>query len=216
MEKRRIAAALCLPCGAIFLAALLLVQPPPAQATIITATICSGPLATTDFTCTAPGNVVVDSGIRNNFVPLQLGNTYSISPFAFSDAFMTFSGTIMTTDILGRYIYSWASGVATAGALGVGDTMDVTISQNYVTVPGLWGFSEFDNGTCNGNAIAAGSTSLVQGAVTSLGATNLLPVLGAAGDCRAAPFALGAGPFPQAPRANNQYDCRGAILIRFG
>jgi hypothetical protein len=98
----------------------------------------------------------------------------------------------VAADSGGQYIYSWGTGVATDFApLGTGLYLDVTISQNYITVPGLWGFSELNVGTCNATAALNASTSLVQGSVNGA----LLPVLGQVGDCAIAPFAYGSGPF---------------------
>jgi hypothetical protein len=167
------------------LVALFVAQPNQAKATTVAAVICTG----AEFPC-LPADVV-DSGIRANGVGLLGPNRYAILPFSFSDALMSFNGTVAVADSAGKFIYSWGTGTATAGGLGIGLYLDVGITQNYVTAPGGWGISEMNVGTCNATAAANASTSLLQGAVNGVA----LPVLGAIGDCAIAPFAYGAGPF---------------------
>jgi hypothetical protein len=168
--------------------------PTSAHAGVVTATLCTG----ADFFCNAPGDTVVDSGIRSNGVGLLGVNRFAIQPFAFADARLNFTGTVVVADRGGQFIYSWGTGVATAfdpllnGASGgIGLFLDITISQNYLTVPGVGAFAELNAGTCNATASANASTSLVQGVVNGV----TLPVLGGVGDCAIAPFAFGSGPF---------------------
>jgi hypothetical protein len=173
---------------AIALLAAICMLAKPAKAVVVTAVICNN----ADFFCNQPGDVVVDSGIRSNGVGVLGANRYTILPFVFNDFRMNFTGTIVAADSGGRFIYSWGTGVATDFApFGTGLFLDVTISQNYITVPGPAAFSELNVGDCNAVARVNASTSLVQGAVNG----GLLPVLGGVGDCAAAPFVLGAGPF---------------------
>ena len=184
----------CLSAGALLAAICML--PIGANAVVVTAAICNN----ADFLCNQPGDVVLDSGIRANGVGILGANRYSILPFLFNDALMNFTGNVVVADSGGQYIYSWGTGTATAfdpllnGASGgIGFFLDVTISQNYITVPGLWGFSEMNVGNCNATASLNGSTSLVQGVVNGAA----LPVLGVVGDCAGAPFAFGSGPWLQ-------------------
>ena len=173
---------------AIALLSAICMLPKPANAVVVTAVICNNP----DFFCNQAGDVVLDSGIRGNGVGVLGANRYTILPFVFNDFRMNFSGTIVAADSAGKYIYSWGTGTATDfDPFGTGLYLDVTISQNYITAPGLWGFSELNVGTCNATAAVNASTSLVQGAVNGA----LLPVLGQIGDCAIAPFAYGAGPY---------------------
>jgi hypothetical protein len=170
--------------GTVFV--LSLACTPRAGAITIAAQLCNG----ADFFCNAGGDVIIDSGIRTNGVGILPGNTRSILGFTFTDALVTFSGTMVSADSAGKFIYLWGSGAATAQAGAAGDYLDVAISQTYVTTPGFWNWSEIDVGTCDANAKAAASTSLVQGIVNG----TTLPVLGNNGDCAAAPFSFGAGP----------------------
>jgi hypothetical protein len=180
--------------GGILLGSFLIAMPKPAHGAVVTAVLCTG----ADFFCNQPGDVVVDSGIRSNGINVLASNTFSVMNFNFNDPLVNFNGRVVVADRAGQFIYSWGTGTATAfdpllnGASGgIGLFLDVTISQNYLTVPGLWGFKEINVGNCNLPAALNGSTSLVQGAVNS----SLMPVLGAVGDCAVAPFAFGAGPF---------------------
>jgi hypothetical protein len=160
-------------------------QPQPAHAEVVTATICT----VAQFIC--PAVDVVATGARSNGVNVLSANRYAILPFSFTSPLIDFSGEVLVADVAGKYITSWGEGTASSGALGLGDYLDVTISQNYVTAPGPWSFDELNSGTCNGNASLAASTSLVEGTVNGAG----LPVLGAIGDCAIAPFVYGAGPY---------------------
>ena len=167
---------------------LALIHPRPAKAITIAAQLCTG----ADFLCNQAGDVIVDSGVRTNFVGLLGANTRSILPFLFTDALVTFNGTIVAADRAATFIYLWGTGTATANVAAAGLYFDIAVGQNYITQPGLWGFSEINRGTCNANASAAASTSLMQGIVNG----GALPVIGAIGDCAIAPFGYGAGPFP--------------------
>jgi hypothetical protein len=66
--------------------------------------------------------------------------------------------------------------------------LDVAVSQNYVTAPGVWSFGELNVGSCNAAAGAAGSTSTV------LGLVNGAPMAPLTGLCPG-PFAVGSGPY---------------------
>jgi len=168
----------------VFAGALALVQ--SAKATTVTAVICNN----ADFLCNQPGDVVIDSGIRTDLVGLLGASQYTLLPFNFADALMSFSGTVVAADAGAKFIYLWGTGTASTVAAPAGDYLDVTITQSYLTVPGPWGFSEIDVGTCNAVAQANASTSEMVGVVNGAA----LPVLGAAGDCANAPFAFAAGP----------------------
>ncbi|MEP6962162.1 MAG: hypothetical protein ABI995_08790, partial [Acidobacteriota bacterium] len=167
--------------GAALLAAMVAVCPQPARAATITAVLCVGP----EFPC-LPGNTL-DSGIRTDGVGLLGTNRYSLLPFLFDDASVNFTGTMMGLDSQGKYIYLWGGGVGTS-KLGIGPLwLDVQLSQTYVTVPGNWSFSEFNNGSCNAAATAAGDNVLATMAIN--GATPL-PVMN--GVC--SPFSVAGGP----------------------
>ena len=181
------------------LVALILAQPQPAHAVAVGAAVCTINV----YPC--PAGFVVDSGIRAAGPAVLPFNSFAYLPFTFTDAVMTFSGAVLVVDRrVGNVnaIYSWGTGAASDNfGNGVGGYLDIAITQTYQTLPGLWGFSEINIGTCNAGgvlssnvngAIGPGSASgsSVQGVVNGAG----LPVLNAS--CGGAlPWALGAGPF---------------------
>jgi PEP-CTERM motif len=167
--------------GALLLAAICLVQPQRAQASLATAVLCSG----AEFPC-LPADTL-DSGFRTNNVGVLLANRYTLLPFVFDDAFASFSGNMLAVDSQGKFVYLWGGGVATNKFGSTKLWLDVQLSQSYTTVAGNWGFSEFNSGGCNAAATGAGDTVLATSAIN--GATPL-PVLN--GVC--SPFNVSGGP----------------------
>jgi hypothetical protein len=156
-------------------------QPRPAQAIAVSAVECS----VVAFPC--PIANIIDSGIRSNGVGLLGANRFTVLPFAFGNASVTFSGTLLATDILGSNVYIWGGGAATYIGGAGNFYLDVQISQNYVTAGGIGQFSEFNIGNCTANTVGTAS-----GVAATLGVNgSFLPVLGSAGpifggDCLAA------------------------------
>jgi hypothetical protein len=103
-----------------------------------------------------------------------LADRYTLLPFVFDDASVNFTGTMLAVDSQGKFVYLWGGGVGT-NKLGVGPLwLDVQLSQNYVTAPGVWSLSEFNSGSCSAAATAAGDNILATVAIN--GATPL-PVM---------------------------------------
>jgi hypothetical protein len=184
---------LLLPLALLGLA--LVVQPKPAQAIVVTAVECTVVV----FPC--PAANVVDAGFRANGVGVLGVNNFTILSFLFFNADVTFNGTLLATDTPGG-IYLWGGGAATnVGAANF--YLDVQISQNYVSLPGVQPFSEFNIGNCTNNTLLTTS-----GVAATLGVNGaFMPVLGSAGpgfggDCLAGGgpggqtgFTQAAGPF---------------------
>jgi PEP-CTERM motif-containing protein len=155
-----------LPFGALFLGALFVAQPQPTHAATVVAALC----AVQQYPCL--GGNILDSGVRTNFVGGLGANRFTIMPFSFADAAVSFTGTTMATDVAGKWIYLWATGTAT-DILGGALTLDVAFQQtNYLTVPGLWGFNDMVIGGCAGGT-AANSGAVAQGAVNATGLSIL-------------------------------------------
>lgn len=188
---------LSIPLGILIFTAVT-VQPKPAQAVTVGAAVCTVNI----YPC--PVGFILDSGIRVAGPAVLPFNSFAILPFTFTDARMTFTGTVATVDRrVGAVnaVYSWGTGVATDNnGNGVGGYLDIGITQSYQTLPGFWGFSEINIGQCNAGGVlnsniagpigpGSASGSLVEGVVNGAG----LPTL--AGSCGATPWALGAGPF---------------------
>jgi hypothetical protein len=163
------------------------VQPPMATATSIGATVC----AVSTFPC--PPLFIVDTGARTNGVGLIGPNRYALLPFFFSDGAATFAGNVLVTDIAGRYVYMDVSGIANNN-FASGFWLDVAVTQNYITRPGVWGFSEANIGFANGLAILGGLNGT--GVADQLAVNGfLLPPLGYYGDTTLGAWAFTAGPF---------------------
>jgi hypothetical protein len=99
------------------------------------------------------------------------GNQFSILNYNFGNAAVTYSGTVMGTDIAGRWIYLWGSGTVTdvaGGAL----TLDVAFQQNYLTVAGGAVFNDMIVGGCGG-AVGLNSGAIGQGIVNGTGLSVL-------------------------------------------
>lgn len=177
----------------------LVSHPQAAHATLVTAVECSVNI----FPCPAP--FVIDAGLRANGVGLLGPNQFAVLPFVFGNGDVTFTGTILTVDLFGTNVYVWGGGVATNLAAPVGGFyLDVQISENYVTAPGVSPFSEFNVGNCSNNTLGTAS-----GVAATLGVNGaFMPVMGNFGDCVAGggpggltgfnfnggPFAFGIGP----------------------
>lgn len=166
---------------------LIGIQPPVVTATTIGATVCSVSI----FPC--PPLFTVDSGARTNGVGILGPNRYALLPFLFTDGAATFIGNVLVTDIAGRYVYMDVSGIA-RNNFASGFWLDVAVTQNYVTRPGVWGFSEANIGFANGLAILGGLNGT--GVADQLAVNGfLLPPLGYYGDTALGAWAFGAGPF---------------------
>jgi hypothetical protein len=154
-----------------FLGLCMAIQPRQAQAMTVSAVECS----VVAFPC--PIANIIDSGIRSNGVGLLGANRYTVLPFAFNNATVTFSGTLLATDLLGIYTYIWGGGAATYIGGPGNFYLDVQISQNYVTAGGVGLYSEFNIGNCTANTVGT-----VSGVAATLGVNgNFLPVLGSSG-----------------------------------
>ncbi len=146
------------------------------------------------FSC--PEGDIVGASLAQLIPNNLLGpNRYIVQNVNYADpgGLATFNGTFVTADAGGKFIYAWGTGTATGNAGMAGLYLDVSIRQRYVTVPGLWGFSEMLNANCDANAQAAASSIGFQGQVNGAN----LPVLGTPGDCAGGGGAVvaSAGPF---------------------
>jgi hypothetical protein len=112
-------------------------------------------------------------------------NTYILQSFS-ADGF---TGTFLTADSGGKYIYAWGTGTAVSDLNDAGLYLDVSMRQNYVTAPGKWTFGESLNSTCDAAAQAGPASIAAQGQVNG---TNLA-VLGFPGDCAAGGVIASAG-----------------------
>jgi hypothetical protein len=167
---------------------LFLALPRAAQAEDVAFVICDVAL----FSC-PEGDIV--AGSLAQLIPNNLlgANRYIVQPVKYDDlqGLVDFTGTFVTADSGGKFIYAWGTGTATATAGMANLYLDVSIRQRYVTVPGLWSFGEMLNATCDPNAVADSSSIGFQGQVNNAN----LPVLGPMGDCAATNIVASAGPF---------------------
>lgn len=147
----------------------------------VTAVLC----AAQTYTC--PVGQVLDSGTQSDGVAILPGNTYALMNFAFADALVTFTGTVLATDIAGQWIYDWGSGTAT-NLLGLPLTLDVSFQESFVTLAGGATFNDMIVGGCAGGT-GANSGAIGQGVVNLTGLSVLT------GNCSVAnPFALSGTP----------------------
>jgi hypothetical protein len=140
------------------------------------------------FSC--PADDIVPGSLFQ-FIPNNiLGSNKYIVQGAGADGF---TGTFVTADSGGLYIYAWGTGTATSNALDAGKYLDVSIRQNYSTVPsrlsGTWTFGESLSATCDAAAQGAGASIAAQGQVNG----SNLAVLGTLGDCAAGGVVASAG-----------------------
>jgi hypothetical protein len=165
MGKRILSAA-----GLLFGLTLFIAQPRPAKALDVAVVVCDVAM----FSC-PEGDIV--AGTLFQYIPNNtLGaNKYIVQSFG-ADGF---TGTFVTADSGGKYIYAWGTGTATSNAVDAGNYLDVSIRQNYVTVPGTWTFGESLNANCDAAAQGANASIAAQGQVNN----NNLGVLGAPMDC---------------------------------
>lgn len=190
---------LSIPLGSVLLATLFVASPKPAHAIAVGAVVCTVPV----FPC--PLANTVDAGIRVAGPAVLPFNSYAILGFTFTDAFMTFTGTVLTVDRrvgASNAIYSWGTGVATDNfGGGAGGYLDIGITQSYQTLAGNWAFGEINIGQCNAGGVlnsniagpigpGSASGSLVEGVVNGAGLPTLAASCGGAN-----PWTLGAGPF---------------------
>lgn len=126
------------------------------------------------FSC--PENDIV-AGSLFQYIPNNVlgANKYIVQSFS-ADGY---TGTFVTADSGGKYIYAWGTGTAVANAADAGLYLDVSMRQTYVTQSGKWTFGESLNANCNAAAQGDGSSIAAQGQVQG---TNLA-VLGSLGDC---------------------------------
>jgi hypothetical protein len=114
---------------------------------------------------------VLDSGIRANGVGVLPANTFALLNFAFSDALVSFTGTMLATDVAGQWIYNWGSGTAT-DILSLPLTLDVSFQQTYATLAGGATFNDMMVGSCAGGT-GANSGAIGQGIVNLTGLSVL-------------------------------------------
>jgi len=126
------------------------------------------------FSC--PENDIV-AGSLFQYIPNNVlgANKYIVQSFS-ADGY---TGTFVTADSGGKFIYAWGTGTAVANAADAGLYLDVSMRQTYVTQSGKWTFGESLNANCNAAAQGDASSIAAQGQVIG---TNLA-VLGAPGDC---------------------------------
>jgi len=166
---------------------LFLANSQSARAITVTTVEC----AVAVFPC--PAASVIDSGVRTDGVNVLPINTVDAGAFAFANAQIGFAGTVTVSDVNGVLDTLLATGTATEGPTAVADFVDVDIHQNYTTNPlivGLVGAAlEFNIGTCNAAAAAAGSYN--QSTLVADG--TVLPIMGGPGDCAGGAFAFAGG-----------------------
>jgi len=127
-----------------------------------------------DFSC-PEANIV--GGTLFQYIPNNVlgANRYIVQSFS-ADGY---TGTFVTADSGGKFIYAWGTGQAVANALDAGNYLDVSMRQTYVTAPGTWTFGESLNANCDAASQADASSIAAQGQVNG----NNMAVLGAPGDC---------------------------------
>jgi hypothetical protein len=166
---------------------LFVALPRAAQAEDVAIVICD----VAQFSC-PEGDIVAGSLFQ--LIPNNLlrANRYIVQPINYVDpGFASFSGTFVTADAGGKFIYAWGTGTATVTAAMSNLYLDVSFRQNYVTVPGVWSFGEMLNANCDANAVADSSSIGFQGQVNGAN----LPTLGPQGDCAGTNIVASAGPF---------------------
>ena len=169
------------------LALLLAVQPQTASATTIAAAVC------TVSTYPCPPGFTVDAGARSNGVATLGSNRYALLPFGFNDVNASFNGTVLVTDIARSFVDLDVTGVANNNFTS-GFWLDVWVTQNYLTRPGVWGFTEWNIGAANAAAVVGGLSGT--GDADQLVVNGFrLPALGYYGDATLGAWAFGAGPF---------------------
>jgi len=193
--------------GLLLPAGLLLTTAQPSNAGAIAAVVCT----VAQYPC-VPANTDASFALSNNINVLG-SNTYSILNYNFVDpGVASVSGQIMSTDILGQWIYLWGS--ATATDIGGGSiTVDVDFAQSYLTVGGTGVFNDMIIGNCSANALGGGNSgAIAQGVVTDNVGPLGLSTLGAAGDCT--PFAFVGGAIVD-PNVGNLTSLNGLAEMTF-
>jgi hypothetical protein len=149
---------------------LFIWQPRSAKALDVAVVICDVAM----FSC--PADDIVGASLFQYIPNNTLGaNRYIVQSFS-ADGF---TGTFVTADSGGKFIYAWGTGTATSNAASAGNYLDVSIRQKYRTVSGPWTFGESLNANCDAAAQGANASIAAQGQVNG----SNLPVLGAPGDC---------------------------------
>ncbi len=166
--------------GVLLAGLLLLVQPQDAKAITITVQECANGV----FPCV--GANIIDSGTQTTGVAF-LANGADVLNYNFANADVTFNGTVSGTTILGLTANIDGTGTATAQPTA-GFFLDVFITESFLInglIQGLPGvITEYNVGTCNAAAVAAGS--FVQATLVANGTT--LPIMGGAGNCAGGAF----------------------------
>jgi len=152
--------------GLLIPAALMMALPRPSNAGVITAVQC----AVQVYPC--PGGAIIASGTQTNFVNVIGANQFSILNYNFGNAAVSYSGTVMGTDIAGTWIYLWGSGTVT-DKLGGALVLDVAFQQNYLTFAGPAVFNDAIVGGCGGG-VGANSGAIGQGIVNATGLSVLI------------------------------------------
>jgi hypothetical protein len=172
-EKRVMGKRILNPAALLFGLTLFIGHTPPAKALDVAVVICDVAM----FSC--PEQDIVPGSLFQ-FIPnntLQ-ANKYILQSFS-ADGF---TGTFVTADSGGKFIYAWGTGTAVSNAADAGNYLDVSIRQNYVTASGKWTFGESLNANCDAAAQGGVASIAAQGQVNN----NNMAVLGAPMDCGAA------------------------------
>ena len=170
-----------LSAGLVPLALMIIIQPQQARALSITATECS----IQAFFC--PIGSIVGTGTQTDFVNLLGATAAAGFNFNFNNADVNFTGRVLATNNAGLFQFIDGIGVATTNQANAAPFwLNVDINESYVTNPAIVGLvgvvTEFNVGTCNAQATAAGS--FVQAQIVADG--TILPVLGGPGMCAGA------------------------------
>lgn len=167
--------------GVALAAALFFASAPKAEATLITAVECS----VNAFFCPLV-NIIASGtqGVVNGLIPGQ----FDIVNYNFNNADLSFVGVITTTNVGGILLTLNGQGIATANAGANGGAefwLNVDITQSYLVNPaivgGIGAITEYNNGTCDANAVADNSS--ISARLVANG--TALPVMGGAGNCAA-------------------------------
>lgn len=168
--------------GGILLAGLfLLAQPQNAKAITITVQECANGV----FPCLAP----IAQGTQSSALGLaNLINGQDALAFNFNNADVNFNGILSATSLLGLSVNIDGTGTATAQPTLGGFFLDVFITENFAINPLIQGLpgviTEYNVGTCNAAATAAGS--FVSATLVANG--TVLPVMGGPGGCALGAF----------------------------
>jgi hypothetical protein len=148
--------------ASLLLGALFVALPQVSHAVSVSAVQC----AVQQYPC-LPGNIIA-SGALSNGINLLPGNTFTRMNYTFGNAAVSFTGSVMATDVAGAWTYLWATGTAT-DLLGGALTLDVAYQQlNYATIAGGATYNDMIIGGCAGGT-GANSGAIAQGVVNATG-----------------------------------------------